>query len=597
MWLISAHDLRMESRDPSTQSYAVLSHTWGDEEVTFQDFQDPDKRPMRGYSKIINCAKQAKDDGIDWVWIDTCCIDKTSSAEFSEAINSMYAWYRDAAVCYAFLEDVPALSPHFPEFEFRKARWFTRGWCLQELIAPQKVEFYAQDWTDIGTKWSLSDMITQITGVPNSLLLHGTDLRDFSIAQKMSWASQRNTSKTEDMAYCLMGIFDVNMPLIYGEGNKAFRRLLSEILKEHDDYSFLLWTTPNPGSKLLAPASFDPGLFRKAGLSIFQDRPCLYGEVEFATGLPKFLAEALERRSPPQLTNRGLQVEMLVHKSPGAFIPADGDQNFLLLFTETICRGKLVCIALERHNGSPNSISYKRAFGQRLFLIEAESLEESYELQRIHLDTTYQNRTSGNKQLHNHKGLCINLSSSCCSTTVDLIGSEPEIQFLGPERTLSHNSSPRSSLECLDFDPTLNSILRTPIHLQLELQQNMSGASERARFEVEIWFNGLTPRCMIILETDDLCELPTATSVGWEPFDSFKEATDRASCWVFDKRHRVVVLVKGCEQRLTLEENRIQERSCYTVHVSLLENPEVCQSISQEQQSLSSTSKRKRKFS
>ncbi|WAO92117.1 HET-domain-containing protein [Fusarium falciforme] len=118
MRLLNVHSLRIESRDPSAQIYAILSHTWGDEEVTFQEFQGPDKHSKKGYKKILDYCNQAREDGIDWVWIDTCCIDKTSSAELSEAINSMYAWYRDAAVCYVFLEDVPPLTPHFPEAEF-----------------------------------------------------------------------------------------------------------------------------------------------------------------------------------------------------------------------------------------------------------------------------------------------------------------------------------------------------------------------------------------------------------------------------------------------------------------------------------------------
>lgn len=140
-------------------NYAVLSHTWGPDEITFQDYQSLNRKNTNGYIKILRCCEQAKLDGIEWVWADTCCIDKTNSAELSEAINSMYKWYQASTICYAYLEDVPPQNHYFPEEAFCKARWFTRGWCLQELIAPRSVEFYATDWTELGTKWSLFHII------------------------------------------------------------------------------------------------------------------------------------------------------------------------------------------------------------------------------------------------------------------------------------------------------------------------------------------------------------------------------------------------------------------------------------------------------
>ncbi|KAF4334717.1 heterokaryon incompatibility protein het-E-1 [Fusarium beomiforme] len=346
--------MQTELKSPSTGDYAILSHTWGTEEdeVTFQDLQEPDERKKKnGWSKIQECCEQAKKDGIDWVWIDTCCIDKRSSAELSEAINSMYAWYRDSAVCYVFLEDVPPLAPGLPENEFEGARWFTRGWCLQELIAPSKVEFYAKDWTDIGTRWSLHETIGYITGIPSSVLLDRDGPPKCSIAQKMSWASQRRTTRVEDEAYCLLGILDVNMPLLYGEGRKAFRRLLSEILKEHEDFSFLLWTAQGSQDidESLAPAALELGFFHTEGLSLSQTRQCPYEEIEPAKSLPEPLSQALARRSPPQLTSRGLQVEMLVQSDPPRLEGLEHEETSLL-FTEFMYKGKLVCIALDAND-------------------------------------------------------------------------------------------------------------------------------------------------------------------------------------------------------------------------------------------------------
>ncbi|KAK3309476.1 heterokaryon incompatibility protein-domain-containing protein [Chaetomium strumarium] len=192
--------------------YAILSHTWGPEEVTFQDITSPERAQKKGFAKIEGCCRRARADGLHWVWVDTCCIDKTSSAELSEAINSMYAWYRDSAVCYVYLKDV-VKGDGFPLEDFLSARWFTRGWCLQELIAPRAVEFYATDWSEIGTKFSRCEDIERRTSIPRSVLLR-QDLDQCSIAQKTSWASERQTTRIEDEAYCLLGLFGVHMPLL-----------------------------------------------------------------------------------------------------------------------------------------------------------------------------------------------------------------------------------------------------------------------------------------------------------------------------------------------------------------------------------------------
>ncbi|KAK4457972.1 heterokaryon incompatibility protein-domain-containing protein, partial [Cladorrhinum samala] len=217
--------------------FVILSHTWDDEEVLFQDIQQGTATSRRGIQKVYGACEQARKDGFRFIWIDTCCIDKTSSAELSEAINSMFQWYGDADVCYAFLSDVDGSEdPHSPDSGFQKSRWFTRGWTLQELIAPPIVIFYDEDWDEIGSRAKLQSLIVSITNI-NAEYFETMDLSQFSAAQKMSWASNRQTTRVEDMAYCLLGLFDINMPLLYGEGEKAFLRLQEEILRQSEDDS------------------------------------------------------------------------------------------------------------------------------------------------------------------------------------------------------------------------------------------------------------------------------------------------------------------------------------------------------------------------
>ncbi|KAH8803578.1 heterokaryon incompatibility protein-domain-containing protein, partial [Xylogone sp. PMI_703] len=215
--------------------YAILSHTWGEKEVTLEDIKRGNAKDNAGYVKVQGACNKAATDGYEYIWIDTCCIDKASSAELSEAINSMYRWYEEAEVCYAHLADVPSKA------KFAESRWFTRGWTLQELIAPSTLKFVNEQWKEIGTKSSLGLELSQITGVPVGILLGKDDLESASIAQRMSWASKRETTRDEDIAYCLMGIFGIHMPLIYGEGQRAFIRLQEEIMKVSDDHSLFAW--------------------------------------------------------------------------------------------------------------------------------------------------------------------------------------------------------------------------------------------------------------------------------------------------------------------------------------------------------------------
>ena len=189
----------------------------------------------------MGSCRKATLDNVRYIWIDTCCIDKSSSAELSEAINSMYQWYAKACVCYAYLTDVTADEEIDDEgSSFAKSRWFTRGWTLQELIASSPLKFYSRNWKKIGTKADFKRTVAEITGVDIDVL-DGQDPQTASVAKRMSWASKRVTTRVEDIAYCLMGLFGVNMPLLYGEGEKAFIRLQEEIMKIEDDHSLFAW--------------------------------------------------------------------------------------------------------------------------------------------------------------------------------------------------------------------------------------------------------------------------------------------------------------------------------------------------------------------
>jgi hypothetical protein len=216
--------------------YAILSHTWGPDnsEVTFKDLRDGTSTNKAGFTKIDFCAKQARKDGLHYFWVDTCCIDKANYTELSEAINSMFRWYRDAKKCYVYLPDVwihkRRNDQNEPEWQsaFHNSRWFTRGWTLQELLAPKSVDFYSGAGEWVGDRSTLEQLIHETTEIPIPAL-RGTPLTDFSIEERMRWASKRHTKKKEDKAYCLLGIFDIFLPLIYGEADNAITRLKETI--------------------------------------------------------------------------------------------------------------------------------------------------------------------------------------------------------------------------------------------------------------------------------------------------------------------------------------------------------------------------------
>ncbi|CAN9459370.1 unnamed protein product [Alternaria sp. RS040] len=251
--------------------YAILSHTWGpdQEEVTFADLEQDAGTTKAGYRKLQFCADQAAKDGLRYFWVDTCCIDKSSSAELSEAINSMFAWYRDAARCYVYLSDVSTSSlvsstPAQQQWNraFRHSRWFTRGWTLQELVAPVSVEFFSAENEPLGNKYSLVQELHGITGISVEALQGSRPLDQLTVNERMSWVGQRKTKREEDAAYSLLGIFDVHMPLIYGEGRrKAFARLQREIDRASSDAHSTLPQDDVPQSRDYATHAYNGPVF------------------------------------------------------------------------------------------------------------------------------------------------------------------------------------------------------------------------------------------------------------------------------------------------------------------------------------------------
>lgn len=226
--------------------YVILSHRWEDEEISYKDLTEPRRDPstLKGWIKLSSFCSLARQDGWEWVWMDTCCIDKNSSAELSEAINSMYQWYRQAGYCIAYLADISIAKaePMIERKRFWKSEWFERGWALQELLASREVVFYDRSWNAIGTRTRLEAYVSRATHISTD---HLSKPLYASAAAKMSWASNRKTSRPEDIAYSLLGLFDVNMPLLYGEGEfKAFQRLQYEIIRSRRDESIFAWSSP-----------------------------------------------------------------------------------------------------------------------------------------------------------------------------------------------------------------------------------------------------------------------------------------------------------------------------------------------------------------
>ena len=317
--------------DDNITKYAILSHRWIGQEVEYDEIVELAKmdgemrdeiRQREGYRKILDSCEQAKKDGYEWLWVDTCCIDKRSSAELSEAINSMYRWYENAQVCYAYLHDVLGSSFPVARNNLRYANgcpeWFSRGWTLQEMIAPSNVQFFNKKWQAIGDKRTLARTIKYITGVPEHILMDGLYGDRPCVAQIMSWAANRTTTRVEDRAYSLMGLLGVNMPMLYGEGMKAFHRLQLEIIRTSNDQSIFAWGWDGEGVRTGNILADDPSVFRYCSAME------LIKPDEFIESLSEYMPEAElpssedDRLGTFPITNRGIQIWLFLRPIRGS---------------------------------------------------------------------------------------------------------------------------------------------------------------------------------------------------------------------------------------------------------------------------------------
>ena len=248
-------------------SYAIISHVWLPSEIVHSDIIDS-SIPLSTFTnsshpKHISAAKilnscdtlvRLYNGGVKHLWLDTICIDKRNLTELSTAINSMYKWYNYAEVCFVYLADYPSPSVR----DFTHSKWFTRGWTLQELIAPKSVLFFDASWNQIGSRDTLQSDLTARTSIPADFLLKRCDVGWASVSCRMSWAAGRTVTVEEDIAYCLLGLFGTNMPLLYGEGaQRAFRRLQEEIMRYSDDHSLFAWKSLHAGSFVPGPHGAD----------------------------------------------------------------------------------------------------------------------------------------------------------------------------------------------------------------------------------------------------------------------------------------------------------------------------------------------------
>ncbi|PPJ59912.1 hypothetical protein CBER1_08318 [Cercospora berteroae] len=433
--------------------YAILSHVWSDSEVSYEYFTAGRKQDGYGYQKITKICEFARETyELDWAWVDTCCIDKRSSAELSEAINSMFAWYSNAAVCLVFLPDVHELPEHDPNNvvqlkdyykpsptrkssfedvrdtfmrlkvhtdeasfvrsgelvpfaveEFLVSRWFTRGWTLQELIAPYAIDFYNTSFQKIGDCYKSTSVNPQSFEI-KFLSLHflvqratSISLEDLwvgrraapCIAQRMSWAAKRTTTRPEDMAYCLLGLFGVNMPLLYGEGGeRAFERLQLEILSRGTDQSLFMWKPD--ASQYYRQENF---FFQLNGFSLLASSPtafvgCTEAVSENAqnTRDSHVLAQSVFTRTP-----RGLETKIVL---PQGFSPRPGPTFWLLYplrckVSATSLSSYLAIYVGVRHEASKVDYADGALRARGAVMLQCDIREERKIIQHVLRDPTF----------------------------------------------------------------------------------------------------------------------------------------------------------------------------------------------------------------
>lgn len=335
MRLLNTATLEFEKQfGDRAREYAILSHKWEkvEEEVSFEELRSPSARKKKGYAKICDFCDEVRSQGYDYAWVDTCCIDKRDFTELAEAINSMFNWYKNSSTCIAYLSDFllePELGHRQFESDLAKSQWFSRGWTLQELIAPAEVKFYDSKWRYFGTKQDLAGAISKITGISKALLQGKRGLKKFSCAQKMSWAAKRRTTRPEDRTYSLLGLFGVSLPLIYdGDGSRAFKRLQEEIIKSSTDQSIFAWV------------QYGPSPFIQGGRTIFDQKCSILAPspdcFRFSSNIVAFKREV--SNTPYSLTNTGLDITQPIYK-----LISSGDLVLLEVLLDCYSEGNQDC--------------------------------------------------------------------------------------------------------------------------------------------------------------------------------------------------------------------------------------------------------------
>lgn len=316
-------ELRHQQRIP----YVIISHVWRKKEVIYEDMVQFNKleaskswEKPESAAKIVGACKTVLryyNKKVEHLWLDTVCIDKKDPTELSMSINSMYRWYKEAEVCFAYLDDYPTMEVPI----FTQSKWFTRGWTLQELVAPRKVIFFDKDWKEIGDKLSLQTSLTRQTKIGGKYLLHLHDVSHASVSQRMSWFSGRITTVSEDTAYSLLGLFGVNMPLLYGEGKeRAFRRLQEEIMKYSDDHSLFAWKTENRPKHRSGLFAGSPDCFQ--GTGDYEHKPNRYNNKPF------------------QMTNKGISIDLYLQQYQNLYIASidclHDDKHYLGIYLKCL---------------------------------------------------------------------------------------------------------------------------------------------------------------------------------------------------------------------------------------------------------------------
>ncbi|KAH7092457.1 heterokaryon incompatibility protein-domain-containing protein [Paraphoma chrysanthemicola] len=312
MRLINCKTMELEEHNGAClPAYGILSHTWGLGEVLFEDFSSRNLNNKKEAAKVHQTCRLAQQHNLDYAWIDTCCIDKSSSAELTEAINSMFMWYARSKRCFIYLNDLDSKDA---KSDLSRCRWFSRGWTLQELIASTDAYFYDKRWRYVGSKQELSAILATITGIERPIMNGTYPLSRVSVAKKISWAAHREATREEDLAYCLIGIFGISMSLVYGEGKRAFTRLQEEIMKETNDLTLFAWQAD--------PTTVEQRPYR----GILATSPNEFG------GAGAIVSSSNTKNNPEfAMTNKGLRIETSFGRGHGKSIilPLNCHQNSL----------------------------------------------------------------------------------------------------------------------------------------------------------------------------------------------------------------------------------------------------------------------------